>query len=235
MRASKIKLLPKLLLIVLVVLGILWIRATLNNPQIFPINKVQIKVAYQHLDPQNIQQAIAPFVRASFFKINVTQIKKSILQLPWAYAVSINRVWPNKIVIKITEQQAVARWNNNALLNSDADIFIPNAADLPDDLPYLFGPDDQAGEVWHSYQQMNKALQTLGLDIKGLGLNSQGCWRLVLNNGINVILGNEAIMKRFYEFIKAYPKIVGANGGNVANVDLRYSNGLAIKWKHIKK
>jgi cell division protein FtsQ len=165
----------------------------------------------------------------------VDKIKQSILQLPWVYAVSINRVWPNKLVIKITEQQAMARWNNNALLNSNADIFIPNAADLPNDLPNLFGPNDQAEEVWHSYQEMNQAIKNLGLDITGLGLNSQGCSRLVLNNGINVILGNEAIMKRFYEFIKVYPKIIGVNGKNVANVDLRYSNGLAIKWKHIKK
>jgi len=232
---SKIKLLPKLLLIVLIVLGIFWLRTEFNNPLFFPINQVQIKATYQHLDPENIQKTIAPFVNANFFSIKVNQIKQSILQLPWVYAVSINRVWPNKLVIKITEQQAAARWNNNALLNSNADIFIPNAADLPDDLPNLFGPDDQAEEVWHSYQQMNQAIKNLDLGITGLGLNSQGCWRLVLNNGINVILGNEAIMKRFYKFIKVYPKIIGANGENVANVDLRYSNGLAIKWKHIKK
>lgn len=234
--SKKIKLIFLALLLILLIIGGLWINSALKDPQIFPLKKVQIKDTYQHINSQTIQQAIAAYVTNGFFSVDVDGIKQQLLQLPWVYSVSVNRVWPDQIVINIVEQTAIARWNNDSLLNVDGKIFTPtDKSTLPDDLPALFGPDDRIEQIWDYYQQMNQTLSFLGLQITGMGLNANSSWRLILNNGINVILGNVDIMKRFYVFVKAYPKIIGARGDKVANIDLRYSNGLAIKWKHLKK
>ncbi len=219
------------LLLVLLVSGLLWVWSVLKNPQNFPINKVEIEATYQHIDPQTIQNAMASYVNSSFFAVDITSIKRQLLQLPWVYMVFVNRVWPDKIIVKITEQTAVAQWNSDSLLNSDGEIFTPSQSTFPGNLPALFGPEDQLKEIWLDYQQMNQALVELGLRITQVSLDKMGSWRLVLSNGINLVLGNTDIMNRFFMFIKVYPKVIGANGDRVKNIDLRYANGLAIKWK----
>lgn len=219
------------LLLILLVSGLLWGWSVLKDPQIFPINEVKIKATYQHIDPQTIQHAIASYVNSSFFAVDITSIKKQLLQLPWVYMVFVNRVWPDKIFVKITEQTAVVQWNNNSLLNSDGEIFTPSKSTFPGNLPALFGPEDQVEEIWQYYQQMNQALVKLGLTIIQASSDERGLWQLVLSNSINLMLGNTDIMNKFYMFVKVYPKIIGANGGRVKNIDLRYANGLAIKWK----
>jgi cell division protein FtsQ len=219
------------LVLVLLVSGLLWGWSVLKNPQIFPINEVKVEATYQHIDPQTIQHAMASYVNSSFFAVDITSIKKQLLQLPWVYIVFVNRVWPDKVIVKITEQTAVAQWNNNSLLNSNGEVFTPSKSTFPDNLPALFGPEDQVTEVWQYYQQMNQILTELGLKIIRVNTDDRGSWQLILNNDINLMLGNNNIMNKFYMFIKVYPKIIGTNSNRVISVDLRYANGLAIRWK----
>ncbi|KPJ67540.1 MAG: hypothetical protein AMJ43_04640 [Coxiella sp. DG_40] len=220
------------LLLIILVKGLLWGWSVLKDPRIFPISKIEVEATYQHVDPQTIQNAIAPCVNSSFFTVSISSIKQQLLQLPWVYMVSVNRVWRDKIIIKVTEQTAVAQWNNNALLNSDGEVFAPPKSTFPSNLPILFGTEDQLKKVWQNYQQMNLALAKLGLRVIQVGMDKIGSMRLVLNNEVNLILGDADIMNKFYMFIKVYPKIVGNNGDRVKNIDLRYENGLAIKWKN---
>ena len=221
---------PKLLLI-LSLIGLVYLYIFFKNPNHFPIKNVQIEATYQHINPQTLQQTAAPYAHGGFFSLNVAKIKKNLLQIPWVYAVDIKRSWPDGIVVNITEQRPVARWNGSSLLNSDADIFTPDKSTFPDDLPLLSGPDDQAVEVWQHYQDINQSLSAIGLGVTQLDLDAQGSWHMLLSNGITVLLGNTNIINQLQMFIKAYPKIIEARGDDVARVDLRYNTGLAIKWK----
>jgi cell division protein FtsQ len=223
---------PRLFLILLLT-ALAYGYIFLKNPANFPIKRVQIEATYKHINPRTLQQAAAPYIKGSFFTLNVYKITNYILQLPWVYAVDIKRSWPDGVVISVTEQTPVARWNGNSLLNSDADMFTPDKSTIPDNLPLLSGPDDQAAEVLEHYQVMNQALAAIDLKIAQVNLDAQGSWHILLHNGITILLRNSNIIKRFQEFIKVYPRIIGAKGKKVVRVDLRYNNGFAIKWKKI--
>lgn len=56
-------------------------------------------------------------------------------------------------------------------------------------------------------------------------------WRVRLENGIAIELGNADILMRLSDFVSIYPKIIGDNAKDVDSIDLRYSNGVAVKWK----
>ena len=223
-------LIPKLLLILLLA-GLIYGYFFFKNPDNFPVKNIQIEASYQHINPQALQQVIAPYIKGGFFSLNVSKIRKHIMELPWVYAVNISRTWPDGIVINVSEQIPVACWNGNSLLNSDGDIFTPDKSTMPDNLPLLLGTDDQAVEVLQYYGVMNQDLSAINLAITQLDLDAQGSWHLLLNNGITVLLGNSSIVNRLQIFIKAYHKVIGAKEKDVARVDLRYNAGFSIKWK----
>ena len=51
-------------------LGVQW----LQDPYRFPLRTVKITSKPQHLDKDELQQALAPYVRGGFFTVNVTGI-----------------------------------------------------------------------------------------------------------------------------------------------------------------
>lgn len=220
-------------LVLVAVLGLLvWGWFFLRNPSIFPIEDVMVKATYEHVNSQDLQQIIMPYTKASFFGVDVRDLQHDLLQLPWVYAANISRVWPNKLLVQITEQHPVAVWNGNSLLNLDIKIFTPAVVTMPTDLPELIAPDPgKAREVWYYYQQMSQLLQPLELTIKSLKLSADGGWDLVLDNGIKVYLGNVNFIKRLGRFINAYSEVIEPKSDKIYSIDLRYSSGFAIQWK----
>ena len=221
-----------------IVFTVIWLL--LSNPRLYPIKTIQIQASYQHINPDTLQNTITAHLTGNFFTLDVRQLKKSILQLPWVYSVDIKRVWPDKLIVYITEQTAVACWNNNALFNAAGQIFQPGtgtarrAPTCPADLPQLQGPTDQIVEVWQHYQQMNSLLfSKLGLTISKLTFDPQGIWQLTLDNHIKVYLQNTDNEQQLMLFIKAYPKVIVGKIKRIDSVDMRYNEtGFAIKWKN---
>ena len=102
-------------------------------------------------------------------------------------------------------------------------------------MPSLSGSDNQVEKVWQYYLQINKQLTRLNLNITKINLSPNGTWHLLLNNGINVYLSGIDVMRRIDLFIKSYPKVISAKENRVKNVDLRYNEGLAVKWEKDNK
>ena len=50
-----------------------------------------------------------------------------------------------------------------------------------------------------------------------------------LSNGMQVELGQDDIPNRFKQFIQLYPRIIGEKSALVTSIDLRYTDGIAIK------
>jgi cell division protein FtsQ len=58
-------------------------------------------------------------------------------------------------------------------------------------------------------------------------------WDIELTNGMKMRLGYKDVLTRVSHFVKVYPKIVGERVSDVDYVDLRYPNGLAVRWKTV--
>jgi cell division protein FtsQ len=196
----------------------------------FPIDEVSI-VGARHMDHQTIQHSLNPLVSQGFFGVEVDAIKDRILQMPWVEDVSVRRIWPNQVWVMITEKKPIANWNREALLSSTGDLFTPEKKNTPIDLPQFIGPEGKHIYVMEYFNQLNSLLSPLRFKVVRLELTHTRLWNITLNNGMKLTVNHKDFLTRFSHFVKVYPKVVGNRASEIEHVDLRYPNGLAIRWK----
>ena len=98
-----------------------------SDPYRFPLDVVQVKGDFRHLDKQKLQDAVAIHVAGGFFTVDVAAIRAAAEELPWVYKATVRRVWPATLRINIEEQQAIARWGEQGYLNSNGEPFFPDS------------------------------------------------------------------------------------------------------------
>jgi cell division protein FtsQ len=142
----------------------------------------------------------------------------------------VRRVWPDALHITVIEQQAVAYLNDNALLNRAGQSFSPVKESYPHGLPQFNGPQGTEMQMLERYLSMRAVLQAQGRDIDELTLDARRAWQLKLDNGITLALGRSDSQQRLQRFTRAYESLLNEKQETISTVDLRYTNGFAVRW-----
>ncbi len=198
----------------------------------FPITDVKV-FGIHHVNHEELQNLILPFISKGFFRLDLAEIKEQILQLAWVNEVTVQRVWPDKVMISLNEKNPVARWNDESLLSDSGEIFTPSHDTYPSDLPQFVGPSGEQLKLIRYYAKINNLFSPLHFKIARLELLPLQGWNITLTNGIKLNAGYKDILTRISHFVKVYPKIVGAREADVEYIDLRYPNGMAVRWKSV--
>ena len=195
-----------------------------------PIQRAEIAGKFTQVQPLQVEQALEPFGTAGFVSIDLAKVKRAVQAIQWIDQVRVERAWPNGIRVFVTEQVAVARWGESGLLNTRGELFLPEARDLPMELPQLSGPEGTEAHVAKVYLDTYPRLLAVGLRLKNITLDARGAWDLVLTNGVSVRLGRQDVDARLERFIQVASPLIATRAGEVAYVDMRYSNGFAVGW-----
>lgn len=203
-----------------------------RKPDFLPIQSIKIEGDLHHISRHSIEQAILPYVLSSgFFSVDVMGVRNKLQTLPWVSMVSVSRIWPNSLVVRISEHIAVAKWGEDALLNPNGLVFNPDPNSFPNGLPHLDGPSGQQSFLLQQYEIMNNMLQSIGLHVVNLRLSNRRAWEIQLNNGMILLLGRVNPLERLQRFVKVYRKLFGGHDVLAERVDLRYPGGFAVKWQ----
>lgn len=203
---------------------------SLHETRYFPVQLVHVYGA-QHVDHKELQNLLKPLVAHNFFAVDMELIKDRLHQFSWVEDITIRRVWPDRVDIIIAERQPIAHWHDGNLLSAGGDLFSPGEYSTPANLPQFIGPDGTQGTMLQFFNDFNRELTPLHAKITTLELTSYQMWRLTLDNGIRLRLGHKNILTHLSQFVKVYPKIIGDKAKDVEYVDLRYPNGMAVRWK----
>lgn len=201
------------------------------DPAAFPIRKIAVEGEFHHLDAEHLEQVVSSAIHDGFFGVDVADVRQRLLDEPWIFDASVRRVWPDSIRVSITEQQAVARWGEYALLNRFADIFVPEVDSMPRGLVRLDGPLGSEVELLSRYQLIQQRLGEIDLRVAGVRLSERRAWVVEIENGATLMIGRQAIAARLGRFNHAFKQVLKENWSRVALVDLRYTNGFAIREK----
>lgn len=216
-------------------IGLTMMLEWMRDPYHWPVQSVHIEGRFRHLQSAQLQDEVAPLASEGFFAMNVGRIQERIQQLPWVYQVSVRRVWPDQLSIRVREQQAIARWGDGAFLNPRAQVFEPRQAPELTGLPRFDGPEGYERRVLLMYKRMQDMLKELKLSVDSVRLDARRTWHVRLSNGLNMDIGRNDPIERIARFVRVYPAILAAGNGRVVSVDLRYSNGFAVHWQTLDK
>jgi cell division protein FtsQ len=222
------------ILMLILIFGAIRIWQLLQNPAYFPFRHLRILGEHTHTNPNQLSKVVSPYLRESFFSIKIRKLEDALLNFPWIADISFRKVWPDTLILQIKEQHAIAYFGNRQLMNEQGNLFSPPLATFPVGLPKLNGPVNSQIQVFEEYQQIQQMLAPLKLNISELVMDARQAWGMVLNNKITVVLGRRDIEGRLIRFIVLYPRVIGDRISQVESIDLRYENGVAIKW-HTEK
>jgi cell division protein FtsQ len=210
----------------------LWDRAAIIERANFPFKMLRVEGAFEHVATQQLSAIIGPYAVGGFFKTDVQAIKQALEDLPWVERASVRRVWPDVLHVTVMEERAAARWRDEGLVNPAGQVFYPaeRTAELQQ-LPLLEGPPRTSAQVMNTFVKLNGQLAPLGLGIVRLSMDARRAWRMTLNNGMELTLGRKDSERQFERFVRFYPGTLDGRIADVKEVDLRYTNGFAVKWR----
>lgn len=197
-----------------------------------PIEHIQVEGQFQHLSALDVERAVrAQLHGAGLLSVRLDDVRRSLRLLPWVETATVQRSWPRSLVVRVTEQQAVARWNDTDLVNARGDRFASGAHFVPPELAQLSGPNGSAAEVVQRFLALQGRVVEAGLRLVALRLDARGAWELQLDNGVVVRIGRRQVEDRWARFLAVALRMISQRAADIAYVDMRYSNGFAIGWR----
>ncbi|MSR13111.1 MAG: FtsQ-type POTRA domain-containing protein [Gammaproteobacteria bacterium] len=212
---------------VMLLVGLGYIAKAVSGTD-YPIRKVSVEGDFRFLTPTYIQALVTKSLDGGFFQVDVQKIHRELLEEPWIFDATVERLWPDVIRVEIKEQIPTARWGENALLNSDADVFAPHVASIPQALPRLSGPVGTEIEVLRAYKKMAERLDALGMKVGSVSVSQRGAWTLTLTDNTQLIFGRDDIWRRLHRFCASFDVLLKEGWTRIAKVDLRFTNGFSV-------
>lgn len=228
------RLIAVIMVVPLVLAGAVWGGVYVLDPTTFPVKRVRIESRLKEVGQDEVRQAVLPYVKGGFLQVDVDEIRGSIESLAWVSHASVRRSWPDVLVVQVEEQQALARWSAGGLLNPRGELFKPGEDKRWEHLPQLRGPKETEKVVMKQYRTMQGMLTSLGLRISHLSMNERRAWSLFLDNGLQLRLGRNDTELRLLRFVRAYANVLQPRLQTIDSVDLRYTNGFAVRWRENK-
>ena len=182
------------------------------------------------------QQALIQHIKADtasgYFTTDLEQIRDHALGLSWVDRVVVSRAWPNAIVLRVTPRHAVARWGTGRYLSDDGVVFKPVQGFDHHNLPLLHGPNSQSRTMMTKYRDINQMFRPMDMRLKELYLTERMTWFMQFDNGIRLIVDQDQTMGKLQRLSEIAKTDLGLVWDNIAGIDLRYRNGLAVQWKN---
>ena len=201
----------------------------------FKIENVLI-TGTQNLSNNYIKDIIEIYKDGSIFNIDLSSIYNKIKQNSWVKEVSIERILPNIIKIKIIENEPIAIWQNkkdNKLITANGDIiFDGNVNDFKNDFPIIKGK--KSVENIFSILKILKTNQNFSKNIWSLTFINERRWDLHFNQGLVVRLPSKDIKKAWEKIIKLQ-KNYNVLNLKLTEIDLRNPKQILGKINFDKK
>lgn len=195
-----------------------------------PVERVVFTGELRQTHRDRLIEVVQPGLRDGFFGIELDEIQRELEAELWVYRATVARVWPLQLRVNIVEQRPIARWGREALINHMGEKF-PMVVPGADQLPLLSGPEGSERQLIDAYQMLQRRLQTVNATPTALSRDRLGNWQVQLAGGQQLVLAAQDLGGTLDRFIEMYGELLATRFDDVARIDLRYANGIAIAWR----
>ena len=195
------------------------------------IDRVIINGEFNYLSERDVIDLIDENVQTGFLTLDLPELNRKIVEQDWIRSSSIRRSWPATLIVNIEEEIPVARWGEQQLLNNVGDYIDVINKDSVSHLPVIFSQAGDTKEIIKIYQLISELLRPVGLRIDKVESDTAGSWTLTVLSDIKIILGRDQLVEKLQRLQSVWVAELSSQEKNINVIDLRYPNGLAVKWK----
>lgn len=204
----------------------------------FALRHIRVEGEVQHNSAATLRSLALPALQGSYLSIDLQAARAAFEAVPWVRRAQVQRVFPDRLVVRLEEHQAVAFWqrddSDDLLVNQHGEVFEANIGDVEDEpLPILRGPEGSAPRVLAMWQRLNPEFAPLQTRLKTLVLSNGGSWRGVLESGTQLELGRgepEEVLPRTRRFLATVGQVRARHEMRaIESADLRHREGYALR------
>jgi len=207
-----------------------WAWGWVQRPDVMPLTRVAVDGKMTHLRRDQLEAVVTLAAWGNYLTVDIERVRAAAVSLPWVARASVRRVWPDALVIHVEEREPFARWGEEALISREGEIFRPESLEGVDALPLLEAQDDRGPEMIRRFKELQTVVGGVGLGLQHLKRDERGAWSLWLDNGTEIVLGKEDTDSRLHRVVWLLGRL-GEDRGRLERVDVRYANGMAVRWK----
>jgi cell division protein FtsQ len=219
----------------LVVAGLNWVA---GRP-FFAFRNIRLEGDVTRNSLATIRANASPRLAGNYFTLDLQTARGAFEAVPWVRHAVVQRVWPNRLVVRLEEHQPVAVWKgdegNDRLVNHHGEVFDANVGDVEDEeLPEFSGSEAQASAILAMYRRLTPVFAPLDLMPMGLSLSEGGSWELSLDDGSTVVIGrgtDDEVVARCARFVGTVTQAVARQHRRWVHADLRHADGYALRWQ----
>ncbi len=222
----------------------------------FLFTQITVQSEFGSRGADEIRQVALSELDGNFFSANLRKLEDRIAEIPWISTVSLHRQWPSTLVISVAPINPVARWNEEKWINYKGDILdIPPFIETHEiaHFPLLIGSPGEELELFESYRDWAEKFAAWGLTLVSLTADDVYVWHLELSPGAlsktrakdleqpessawikrptRMVVNQRNAKERILRFVASLDRNLIDRFGEIASIDLRYTNGFAIRWK----
>ena len=212
--------------------GNLWLQQWLSKP----VTQVTVNSPFERVTRADIEQLLAEEINDSFMRLDLDRIQQTLTAQPWIDRVFVKRIWPGTIDVSVTEHRPIARWGQKGVLNQRGELIELDSEELLplQFLPLLDGPEGMESQLMVQYQTLHRFFKDQQKHIRVLRCDASRSWSLQFDDGVVLTLGRRQIEERIQRFLSLYELELQSRWSDLAAIDLRYMNGLAVQWREQK-
>ena len=200
----------------------------------FDFHHVQIAGDLRHVSRAAIRGAIAGRLAGNFFTMRLADSRAAFETIPWVASASVRRVWPDRLVVTLTERRAVGTWSDGRVLSDAGMLFGANPAEAELDGPQVefSGPARFAAEAAGRLRAFSTTLHPISTGIAAIAVSERASWSVRTAAGQTLELGRDdppgSVERRLAVIVANYPTVLAQLGGSPVHIDARYNNGFAV-------
>lgn len=193
----------------------------------FRIERIVVTGDMRHISRAQLEYTAKYKLHGTFFTLNLNRVEQVFNQIPWVKNVVVERDFPDGINIKITENVALARWNDNSFISSDGHIFTGDDTSNSDKLPIIYAENKQAEDVIKLYNSLTPVLSGHNVALDKLYYVGAGLTKLYLSDNLQVVVCGTEVSKRLKMLFGYLPRLYAINP-NLSYVNMCYKGAVAI-------
>ena len=196
-----------------------------------PLSKIMVGGNFNHLEEQELAELVNMEIDGGFLSMNLNQLRQELQSHPWIHQVSVRREWPSTLKVEVIEEVPIARWGKKGFLNRLGDqLSLPENSNLKS-LPVLEADFGSSQDMIAQYLLLAELLAPTDLRLTELQRDAVGAWQIETASGVKIVLGRDQIIEKIRRLIVVWGSGLDVQLNNIATIDLRYPNGLAVSWR----